>query len=68
VQRLERGAMAALRRNGERSSTPRPRRRVRGVVSAASDIAAGDQAAAEEDCSSYPVGRRFTVWSGARGL
>lgn len=66
VQRLERGAMAALRRIGERATLVNAEGRA--VVSAASDIAAGDLAAAEEDCSSYPVGRRFKVWSGARGL
>jgi hypothetical protein len=66
VQRLERGAMPGLRRIGDRATLVNPDGRA--IVSAASDIAAGDLAAAEEGCSIYPVGRTFRIWSGATAL
>ena len=66
VQRLERGAMPALRRIGGRATLANADGRA--VVSAASDIDAGDLAAPDEPCRHYPVGRTFTVWSDATGL
>lgn len=66
VQRLERGAMPVLRRIGPRATLVYSDGRA--IVSAASDIAAGDLTAADEACSAYPVGRRFTIWSSASGL
>jgi hypothetical protein len=66
VQRLERGAMAALRRIGGRATLVTADGRA--VVSAASDIDAGDLTAPHEPCSHYRVGRTFTVWSDATGL
>jgi hypothetical protein len=66
VQRLERGAMAALRRIGGRATLATADGRA--VVSAASDIDAGDLTAPHEPCSHYRVGRTFTVWSDATGL
>jgi len=66
VQRLERGALPALRRIGDRATLVNADGRA--IVSAASDIAAGDLAAAEVGCSVYPVGRKFRIWSGAKAL
>ncbi|MGO4805921.1 cache domain-containing protein [Arthrobacter sp. 2MCAF15] len=63
VQRLERGAMPALRRIGARATLVTADGRA--VVSAASDIDAGDLTAPGEACAHYPVGRTFTVWSDA---
>ncbi len=64
VQRLERGALPALRRIGERATLVNADGRA--IVSAAPDIAAGDLTAAEEGCSVYPVGRKFQIWAGPR--
>jgi len=66
VQRLERGAMPALRRIGSRATLASADGRA--VVSAAPDIDAGDLIAPAGRCIKYPVGRRFTVWSDAVGL
>ncbi|MET4096127.1 hypothetical protein [Arthrobacter sp. UYCu712] len=66
VQRLERGAMALLRRIGDRATLASPDGRA--IVSAAADIAAGDLAAAGDQCNVYPVGRRFKIWSSATAL
>lgn len=66
VQRLERGALPALRRIGERATLVNADGRA--IVSAASDIAAGDLTAPEEGCSVYPVGRKFRIWTGAAAL
>lgn len=66
VQRLERGALPALRRIGERATLVNAGGRA--IVSAASDIAAGDLTAAEDGCSVYPVGRKFRIWTGAVAL
>ena len=66
VQRLERGAMAALRRIGGRATLANADGRA--IVSAASDIDAGDLTAPNEPCAQYPVGRTFTVCSDAVGL
>lgn len=66
VQRLEGWAMPALRRVGARAVLANADGRA--VVSAASDIDAGDFAAPDEPCRHYPVGRTFTVWSDAVGL
>ena len=66
VQRLERGAMAALRRIGGRATLANADGRA--VVSAAPDIDAGDLISPEEPCAHYPVGRTFTVWGSAAGL
>jgi hypothetical protein len=66
VQRLERGAMAALRRIGARATLVNPDGRA--IASAAPDIAAGDLAAAEEGSTVHPVGRKFRIWSGATVL
>ncbi|GAA2137966.1 cache domain-containing protein [Arthrobacter humicola] len=66
VQRLERGAMPALRRIGDRATLVHADGRA--VASAASDIDAGDLTAPDEPCRHYPVGRTFTVWSDATGL
>lgn len=66
VQRLERGALPALRRIGDRATLVNTDGRA--IVSAAPDIAAGDLAAAEEGCSVHPVGRKFRIWSGAAAL
>ena len=66
VQRLERGAMPALRRIGDRATLANADGRA--VVSAAADIDAGDLTAPDEPCRHYPVGRTFTVWSNAVGL
>jgi len=66
VQRLERGAMAALRRIGGRATLANADGRA--VVSAASDIDAGDLTAPNEPCAQYPVGRTFTLCSDAVGL
>ncbi|WP_051533091.1 cache domain-containing protein [Arthrobacter sp. 9MFCol3.1] len=65
VQRLERGAMAALRRIGGRATLANADGRA--VVSAASDIDAGDLTAPNEPCAHYPVGRTFILWSDAVG-
>ncbi|MCI9871229.1 cache domain-containing protein [Arthrobacter humicola] len=66
VQRLERGAMAALRRIGGRATLANADGRA--IVSAASDIDAGDLTAPNEPCAQYPVGRTFTLCSDAVGL
>ncbi|WP_445155972.1 cache domain-containing protein [Arthrobacter sp. Hor0625] len=66
VQRLERGVMPALRRIGDRATLVNPDGRA--IVSAAADIDAGDLAVAAEGCRVYPVGRRFSIWSGAAGI
>jgi hypothetical protein len=66
VQRLERGALPALRRIGDRAALVNADGRA--IVSAAPDIAAGDLAAAEEGCRVYPVGRIFRIWSGATAI
>jgi hypothetical protein len=66
VQRLERGAMPALRRIGGRATLANADGRA--VVSAAPDIDAGDLISPEEPCAHYPVGRSFTVWGNAAGL
>ena len=66
VQRLERGAMAALRRIGGRATLANADGRA--IVSAASDIDAGDLTAPNEPCAQYPVGRTFTLCSDAGGL
>jgi len=66
VQRLERGAMPALRRIGGRATLANADGRA--VVSAAPDIDAGDLISPEEPCAHYPVGRTFTVWGSAAGL
>jgi hypothetical protein len=66
VQRIERGAMAALRRIGARATLVNADGRA--VVSAASDIDAGDLTAPNEPCRHYAVGRTFTVWSDTSGL
>ncbi len=66
VQRLERGATPALRRIGSRATLANADGRA--VVSAASDIDAGDLIAPDEPCAHYPVGCTFTVWSNAVGL
>lgn len=66
VQRLERGAMPALRRIGGRATLANADGRA--VVSAAPDIDAGDLISPDEPCAHYPVGRTFTVWSNAAGL
>jgi hypothetical protein len=66
VQRLERGALPALRRIGDRAALVNADGRA--IVSAAPDIAAGDLAAAEEGCRVYPVGRKFRIWSGATAI
>ena len=66
VQRLERGAMSALRRIGPRATLVNADGRA--IASAASDVAAGDLAAAGDACNVYAVGRRFKIWSSANGL
>jgi len=66
VQRLERGAMAALRRIGGRATLANADGRA--IVSAASDIDAGDLTAPNEPCAQYPVGRTFILCSDAVGL
>lgn len=66
VQRLERGAMPALRRIGGRATLANADGRA--VVSAATDIDAGDLISPDQPCAHYPVGRTFTVWSNAAGL
>lgn len=66
VQRLERGAMAALRRLGGRATLANADGRA--IVSAAYDIDAGDLTAPNEPCAQYPVGRTFTLCSDAVGL
>jgi len=66
VQRLERGAMPSLRRIGGRATLVNGDGRA--VVSAASDIDAGDLTAPEVPCQHYAVGRTFTVWSDAARL
>ncbi|MCB5273663.1 hypothetical protein BJG92_01187 [Arthrobacter sp. SO5] len=66
VQRLERGAMPALRRIGGRATLVNAEGRA--VVSAAADIDAGDLTAPDEPCQHYSVGRTFRVWSDATGL
>ncbi|SDL16486.1 hypothetical protein SAMN04487916_106147 [Arthrobacter sp. ov407] len=66
VQRVERGAMPALRRIGGRATLANPDGRA--VVSAAPDIDAGDLISPAEPCAHYPVGRTFTLWSDATGL
>lgn len=66
VQRLERGAMPALRRIGGRATLANADGRA--VVSAAPDIDAGDLISPAEPCAHYPVGRTFTLWSDATGL
>ncbi|MDN4645341.1 PDC sensor domain-containing protein [Arthrobacter sp. PsM3] len=66
VQRLERGALTALRRIGERATLVNADGRA--IVSAAPDIAAGDLAAAGEGCRVYSVGRKFRIWSGAPAI
>ncbi|NUU31581.1 cache domain-containing protein [Arthrobacter sp. C9C5] len=66
VQRLERGAVPALRRIGDRATLVNQDGRA--IVSAASDIDAGDLAVAAEGCRVFGVGRRFSIWSGAAGI
>ncbi|MCB5293831.1 cache domain-containing protein [Arthrobacter sp. SO3] len=66
VQRLERGALPALRRIGERATLVYDDGRA--IASAAPDIAAGDLAAAGEGCRVYSVGRKFRIWSGGTAI